>query len=127
MVAQVDIVERISGVVRRTIESRKSEDDIVEWSVALVPTYADCEDCGNTEFEFVVGFLARVYCPEIETTMVSNLLNPIGRNDEDVAEWVNHWWDRLTIERMSDALEAEDAGETGDTPGDGPEVDHLKR
>ena len=100
--AQSDLMARIEGVIRRTIEARLAEGDKVEWSTVLVPTYAECEQ-GHVEYEFIIGMYARTYCPEIETTMVSNLMNPMG-TDEEIAAWINGWWDSLTVERMSDAM-----------------------
>lgn len=118
--SQQDLLERLNGVIRRTIEARQEDGDIVEWSTALVPTYAECA-AGHIEFEFVLGVYARVYCPEIQTTMVNNLMWPLDHcEDSQIAAYANGWWDSLTVERMAEAMAEEDAAEDHDAPTDTP-------
>lgn len=112
MPAQVDLLERMTRVIVRVNEARRGDGDLVEYATSIVPLYSECEQ-GHVDFEFHLAVLLRVYCPEIETTLIQNKMLEIGSDEESLAAHVNRWWDDITIERLGDAMAAEEEDEAG--------------
>lgn len=120
----VSTVERVSRIVRETLDRLANDDDLVEYAVHIDVESADddddeargemndladkCEDCGHVHLmETVVAIFISLDCPETNSRSQSHWYVPIRNTYDDVelAQAVEETWDRVASRRMLYGLE----------------------
>lgn len=119
----VSTVERVSRIVRDTLDRLASDDDIVEYAVHIDVEEADsddeaargamneadeCTECGHVHvMDTVVAVFISLDCPETNSRSQSHWYVPIRDTYDDVelAQAVEETWNRVASRRMLYGLE----------------------